>query len=82
MPHGQLLKLLETEFGRWIQQRTVAALALGQDSGADFLELWRHFGTGRISPEQLRVVTECRGQVERSYDILFAENAPEDESHG
>ena len=31
MPHGQLLKLLETEFGRWIQQRTDAALALWQD---------------------------------------------------
>lgn len=82
LPHEELLTLLEGEFERWIRQRTEAALALWQETGADFLELWRHFGTGSISPETLTVVTDCKGRLERSYDILFAENAPEDESHG
>ena len=82
LPHKDLLPLLEEEFGRWIQQRTDAALELWQKSGADFLELWRCVAAAPLPPEQLRVVTKCRGRVERSYDILFAENAPEDESHG
>ena len=82
LPHEALLRKLDGEFDRWIEERTEAALALWRESGADFLELGRHFSGETVTPDTLRVVTDCRGRVERSYDILIAENAPEDESHG
>jgi len=80
--HEELLPLLEEEFAVWIQSRVEAALTLWQECGADFLELWRYVSPAKPTPETLRVVPKVRGRVERSYDILFAGNAPEDEIHG
>lgn len=80
--HEELLPMLEDEFCAWLENRTEAALALWRESGADFLELWRYTDPAKPVPETMTIVPKIRGRVERSYDLLFAENAPEDESHG
>lgn len=85
LPHGALLPLLDRQLQEWVAVRLEAALALSRETGADFLELGRRLGREGLSPEELQALgwsAEIRARVERSYDILFAENAPEDESHG
>lgn len=83
--HEQQLKLLEKELGQWLGARTEAALSLSRELETDFLELGRIFGgesMDKAALEALPVTLTLQPKVERSYDILFAVNAPEDESHG
>ena len=81
--HEALLTALEEELNAWLVNRAEAALQLSWALGADFLELGQLFGDGMDPGElrQLSVTLRPEARVERSYDLLFADNAPEDESH-
>lgn len=81
-PHEELLPRLEEELQHWVCQRLEAALNLSRESGADFAELRRLFGENAPDLAALPIHLTVSARVERSYDILFAENAAEGESDG